>query len=162
MVVLVFYLFYNPENLGCIGFHLKIQRIWIVLGRCLFYVSKRSIGGASLCWSVVLLECIWNRKWNPWKVLRWFGCWTKWRVERKECFFCSYRCFRESEKLRSEIRFCKWAKFFVHVRLLKTVINFSQTKFVAIILVLLIFFNAIFRLTDVLYDPFDFSSLKTG
>ena len=38
--------------------------------------------------------------------------------------------------------------------------NYSQTKFVAIILVLLVF-NAIFRLTDFSSDPFDFSSLKT-
>ena len=40
-------------------------------------------------------------------------------------------------------------------------INFSQTKFVAIILLLLVFLNAIFRLTDFSSDPFDFLSLKT-
>ena len=40
--------------------------------------------------------------------------------------------------------------------------NCSQTKFVAIILVLLVFFNAIFRLTDFSSDAFDFSSSKTG
>ena len=37
----------------------------------------------------------------------------------------------------------------------------SQTKFVAIILVLLVFF-AIFRLTNFSSDAFDFSSSKTG
>ena len=41
-------------------------------------------------------------------------------------------------------------------------INCSQTKFVAIILVLLVFFYAIFRLTDFSSDAFDFSSSKTG
>ena len=35
--------------------------------------------------------------------------------------FCSYRCFRESEKLMCEKIFSKRAKIFVHVRLLKAV-----------------------------------------
>ena len=42
------------------------------------------------------------------------------------------------------------------------IINCSQTKFVAIILVLSVFFNVIFRLTDFSSDAFDFSSSKTG
>ena len=42
------------------------------------------------------------------------------------------------------------------------VINCSQTKFVAIILVLSVFFYAILRLTDFSSDAFDFSSSKTG
>ena len=41
-------------------------------------------------------------------------------------------------------------------------INCSQTQFAAIILALLVFFNAIFCLTDFLSDPFDFSSSKAG
>ena len=41
-------------------------------------------------------------------------------------------------------------------------INCSQTKFVAIILVLSVFFYAIFRLTNFSSDAFDFSSSKTG
>ena len=40
--------------------------------------------------------------------------------------------------------------------------NCSQTKFVAIILVLSVFFYAIFRLTNFSSDAFDFSSSKTG
>ena len=40
--------------------------------------------------------------------------------------------------------------------------NCSQTKFVAIILVMSVFFNAIFRLPDFSSDAFDFSSSKTG
>ena len=39
----------------------------------------------------------------------------------KSVVFCSFRCFRESEKLRCEKNFCKRAKFCVHVRLFKTV-----------------------------------------
>ena len=43
------------------------------------------------------------------------------------------------------------------------IVNCSQTKFVAIILVLLVFlFHAIFRLTDFSSVAFDFSSSKTG
>ena len=42
------------------------------------------------------------------------------------------------------------------------IFNCSQTKFVAIILVLSVFFYAIFRLTDFSSDAFDFSSSKTG
>ena len=41
-------------------------------------------------------------------------------------------------------------------------INCSQTKFVAIILVLSVFFYSIFRLTNFSSDAFDFSSSKTG
>ena len=33
----------------------------------------------------------------------------------KRVAFSSYRCFLESEKLRCEKKFCKRAKFFVHV-----------------------------------------------
>ena len=42
------------------------------------------------------------------------------------------------------------------------VFNCSQTKFVDIMLVLSVFFYAIFHLTDVWSDPFDSSSSKTG
>ena len=44
----------------------------------------------------------WSGKWHTWKNLEWFCCWKNWRVERKECDFCSYLCFLESEKLRCE------------------------------------------------------------
>ena len=44
----------------------------------------------------------------------------------------------------------------------KCIINCSQTKFVAIILVLSVFFNAIFRLTNFSSDAFDFLSPRTG
>ena len=44
----------------------------------------------------------------------------------------------------------------------EAIINFSQTKFVAIILVLSVFLYAIFRLTDFSSDAFDFSLSKTG
>ena len=40
------------------------------------------------------------------------------------------------------------------------IINCSQTKFVAILLVLLVFFYAIFRLTDFSSDAFDFRPQK--
>ena len=55
----------------------------------------------------------WSGKWNAWKNLEWFWCWTKWRAERKETGFCSYRCFWESEKLMCAKIFSKRAKFFL-------------------------------------------------
>ena len=66
-------------------------------------------------------------KWNAWKNLEWFGCWTKVKSgAKREWFFCSYRCFWESEKLMCEKIFSERAKFFVHMRLLKAVFcNFS-------------------------------------
>ena len=42
------------------------------------------------------------------------------------------------------------------------IVNCSQTKFVAFILVLSVLFYAIFRLTDFSSDAFDFSSSKAG
>ena len=39
----------------------------------------------------------------------------------KRAVFCSFRCFRESEKLRCEKKFCKRAKLCVHVRHFKAV-----------------------------------------
>ena len=51
-----------------------------------------------------------------------FGAEQKWRAERKESGFCSYRCFWESEKLMCEKISSKRAKFFfVHVRHFKAV-----------------------------------------
>ena len=50
----------------------------------------------------------------------------------------------------------------VTVSLINFFFNCSQTKFVAIILVLSVFFYAIFRLNDFSSDAFDFSSSKTG
>ena len=43
-----------------------------------------------------------------------------------------------------------------------SVFNCSQTNLVAIILVLLVIFDVIFRLTNFSSDAFDFSSSKTG
>ena len=43
----------------------------------------------------------------------------------------------------------------------KLIFNCSQTKFAAIILVLSVFFIAIFRLTNFSSDAFDFSSSET-
>ena len=37
----------------------------------------------------------WSGKWNAWKNLD-FGAEQKWRAERKESGFCSYRCFERA------------------------------------------------------------------
>ena len=60
-----------------------------------------------------------------------------------------------------EIIIKKW-NLLNHFKVFCNVINCSQTKFVAIILVLSVFFYAIFRLTNFSSDAFDFSSSKTG
>ena len=57
--------------------------------------------------------------------------------------------------------FCS-GTFFDFTRDFFTLVNCYQTKFVAIILVLSVFFYAIFRLTDFASDAFDFSSSKMG
>ena len=62
--------------------------------------------------------------------------------------FCSHRAI--------SLWFLLFLKFF------GLVFNCSQTKFVAIILVLSVFFYAIFRLTNFSSDAFDFSASKTG
>ena len=48
------------------------------------------------------------------------------------------------------------------LQLKEVMVNCSQTKFVAIILELSIFFYAIFRLIDFSSEIFDFSYSKTG
>ena len=94
--------FYNSKNLNCIG-------------ALSFYDSKRSIGEVLFLINFIAVnfeagnetrEKIWsdfvaeqNEEWS-----------------KKRVVFCSYRCFLESEKLKCEKKFCKRAKFFVHVR----------------------------------------------
>ena len=65
-----------------------------------------------------------------------------------------YNCKKDINKKRFFLSFDHHYLLFIF--------NCSQTKFVAIILVLLVFFYAIFRLTDFSSDVFDFSSSKTG
>ena len=55
-----------------------------------------------------------------------------------------------------------WPDFSIELFNWTNLINCAQTKFVTIILVLSVFYYAIFRLTDFLSDAFDFSSSKTG
>ena len=87
-----------------------IQRIWIVLGRCLFTTRRgvmdksffKSIFGVNFEAGNETREKIWSH----------FGAEQKWRAEQKESGFCSHRCFWESEKLMCEKIFSKRAKFF--------------------------------------------------
>ena len=84
---------YYLYNLGTSWF-LTIQRIWIVLGRCLFYDSKRSIG--QVLFLINFIGVIFEAG-NETRAKIWsdFGSDQMWRAERKESGFCSYRCFRE-------------------------------------------------------------------
>ena len=117
-IVLGSCLFYNSKNLNCIGAlsFFTIQRIWIVLGRYL-YDSTRSIGEV-LFLNQFYSSDFWSGKLSAWKNFEWFWSWVKVKSEAKKMLF-SYRCFWESEKLRCEKIFSKRRNFFVHVRLLK-------------------------------------------
>ena len=70
-------------------------------GTVFFYDSKRIIGEVlffnHFSWSEIL-----SRKWNAWKILSGLCAEQNRRVEQKRVVFCSFRCFRESEKLRCE------------------------------------------------------------
>ena len=73
-----------------------IQRIWIVLGCCLFYDSKRSIG--EVLFLINFWSKFWSGKWNAWKNLEWFWCWTKVKSRAKrECFLFTLLFLRERE-----------------------------------------------------------------
>ena len=90
--------FYNSKNLSYIG----------VLS---FYDSKRSIGEVLFLnqFIGVIFEAGNETREKIWSD---FGAEQKWRAERKESDFCSYRCLWESEKLTCEKIFSKRAKFF--------------------------------------------------
>ena len=71
------------------------------MGRCLFLRLEEEYWRSPFL-NQFLLE--WNLK-REMKIAKKFGVillLNKRRVERKESGFCSYRCFRESEKLRCE------------------------------------------------------------
>ena len=102
---------------GALGFF-TIQRIWIVLGRCLFYDSKRSIGEV-LFFNQFYWSEIWSGKWNAWKNLEWFGCWTKVKSgAKREWFFVHTAVFETARNwcvnkfsLSERIFFCSRAAF---------------------------------------------------
>ena len=66
-------------------------------GAVFFYDSKSSIGEV-LFFNQFYWSEFWSGKWNTWKILERFCCWTKWRVERKESGFLFISLFsRERE-----------------------------------------------------------------
>ena len=90
--------FYYSKNLNCIG-ALSFLRLEEEYWRSPFFNQ--------FYWSD-----FWSGKWNACKSLEWFWCWTKVNSGAKREWFCSYRCFWESEKLMCEKIFSKRAKFF--------------------------------------------------
>ena len=96
--------------IGLLLVFFTFQRIWIVLGRCLFTTRRgvleksffKSIFGVNFEAGNETREKIWSD----------FGAEQKWRAERKKSGFCSHCCFWECEKLMCEKNFFKWAKFF--------------------------------------------------
>ena len=103
--------FFDNKNWGFAAVIITIQRIWIVLGRCLF-TTRRGVLEKSFFFNQFYWSEFWSGKWNAWKTWSDFGAEQKWKAERKESGFCSYRCFWESEKLICEKNFSKRAKFF--------------------------------------------------
>ena len=78
--------------IGLLLVFFTIQRIWIVLGRCLFYDSKRSIGEVLFLNQFYWSE-FWSGKWNTWKNLEWFWCWTKVKSGAKRVVFVHIAVF---------------------------------------------------------------------
>ena len=107
--------YYNSKNLNC---------IWAL---SFFYDSKRSIGEVLFLNQSYWSE-IWSRKWNTWKNLEWFCCWTKWRVERKESGFLFISLFSREREIEVWKKFCRRATFFVHVRHFKAIFSHFLVK----------------------------------
>ena len=120
------------------------------------------------------LNCIWalsffNHKFSWFLKSNWRSdlVTSKREVERKSEWICCTNCFRSNVKVERENGFGTKIRFldcdFLSTSVIFTsLFNCSQTKFVAIILVLSVFFYAIFRLTYFSSDAFDFSSSKKG
>ena len=86
---------------SALGFFFTIQRIWIVLGRCLFNDSKRSIGEVLFLINFVQVkfEAVSERREKIWSD---FVAEQNEEWSEKSVVFCLYRCFLESEKLSCE------------------------------------------------------------
>ena len=104
---------FTIQELDCIGAlsFFTIQTIWIVLGRCLF-MTRRGVLEKSFFWINFIGVIFEAGNKTREKICSDFGAEQKWRAERKESGFCSYRCFWESEELICEKIFSKRAKFF--------------------------------------------------
>ena len=91
-----------------------IQKIWIVLGRCLFITTRRGVLEKIIG---VNFEA-WILKWNVWKILEWFECWTKWKSGAKRELENSYlfsgtktsRCAKNSVSEQNFLFTCGFLK----------------------------------------------------
>ena len=109
--------------IGALSFLRLEEEYWFSYG---FYDSKRSIGEVlffnQFYWSEFL-----SGKWNAWKNLEWFGCWTKVKSgAKREWFFVHTAVFERARNWCVKKFSLSERNFFVHVRLLKAVFcNFS-------------------------------------
>ena len=96
-----------------------IQRIWIVLGRCLF-TTRRGVLEKSFFFNQFYWSEFWSGKWNAWKNLEWFGCWIKVKSgAKREWFFVHTAVFERARNWCVKKFSLSERNFFVHVRLLK-------------------------------------------
>ena len=80
----------------CLAMFFTFQRIWIVLGRCLF-TTRRGVLEKSF-FNQIYWSDFWSGKWNPRKKLEWFWCWTKVKSGgKREWFLFIPRFLRERE-----------------------------------------------------------------
>ena len=75
--------------IGLLLFFFTIQRIELYWG-AVFFTTRKGVLEKSFFNQFYWSE-FWSGKWNTWKNLEWFCCWTKWRVERKESGFFNSR-----------------------------------------------------------------------
>ena len=98
--------FYNSKNLNCIG-------------ALSFYDWKRSPFFNQFYWSD-----FWSGKWNAWKKLEWFWCWTKVKSGAKREVFVHTAVFERARNWCVKKFSLSERNFFVHVRHFKAVFFF--------------------------------------
>ena len=146
------YFFWNrPRILDAQNFDL-LGKVFLFLSvfSCCFFVSFV----VKTCFFLLNLEYAGCFKSVSSFTLIWLflNCFTDFQDFRDLCLFLCFYFIHCS---------LNWSPIFQTFYILQILFNCSQAKFMAIILVLLVFF-AIFRLTDFLSDSFDFLSSKTG
>ena len=121
-------------------FFLTVLCLWVLFLRLeealLFsvFMTRRRVLEKSF-FNHFLTKC-WSRSWKAWKILEWFGCWTKLNSgAKKRVRFLFILLFSRERKIEMWKKFCKRANFSVHLQLFKTVFIYF---FCLIILVMIV------------------------
>ena len=107
---------------------ITIQRIWIVLGRCLFYDSKRSIGEV-LFFNQFYWSDFWSGKWKAWNNLEWFWRWIKVKSGAKREWFLFILLFLREREIDVWKNFLQESEIFlITYDILKKFFSFIMAK----------------------------------